>query len=593
VVRHLSRHGRLYGFVLLGAAAAAVVGYLTAQNPHAGQAHVAVPLRVAIVAAMVAVGAYAQTNTGQARLGAMLIGAGLFASLWLLNGSKEPILFSVGLLLAGLAPPVFAYLLLAYPGGRLRSDARRRLLVWSGGAMVALWTFLVVTHAKPALTTPLVSCGHHCPQNVFFSGSAGSVVTSVATAGLWLSWIALACGTPVLLFATSRRGSQPVRRSFVPIEIAAIASGVLWLGFVVSHVARSRSAGPLGAAYVETALLVPLAILAALFVERLAMGRALATFVRRLEERPDVPPEALLAHALGDPSVEIAYYQPTLGGYVDASERPVLAPEGDERRAVARIERRGMPVAAVSYDAGLSDQATFVEAAGAVAVLRLEATRLEANLTEANRELAASRRRLVEAADNERQRIERDLHDGVQQYVLGLRLRLDVAAETIRGDPARGEQMVSAIGLQVDDLLAALRSMAAGIYPSILTERGLKDALAAAVRQLGCPASLHTFGLKRYSEDVEVAVYFCCLEAIQNEVKHAGPDANPRMRVWHVGEILAFDVRDSGVGFDPLRSPAGNGLINMRDRIEAVGGRLWVGSHPGRGTWVRGRIPLD
>jgi signal transduction histidine kinase len=180
----------------------------------------------------------------------------------------------------------------------------------------------------------------------------------------------------------------------------------------------------------------------------------------------------------------------------------------------------------------------------------------------------------------------------VQQYVLGLRLRLDLAAEAFRAEPARGEQMLGAIGTQVDELLAALRSFAAGIYPSILTERGLKAALESAVRQLACPVSLHTFGLGRYPEDVEVAVYFCCVEAIQNIVKHAGPDPDPRVRVWHLGDALAFDVRDSGVGFDAASQPVRHGLVNMHDRIEAIGGSLWVGSQAGRGTWVRGRVPL-
>jgi signal transduction histidine kinase len=378
-----------------------------------------------------------------------------------------------------------------------------------------------------------------------------------------------------------------------PVELVAVVSAVLWLAFAASELAGARAAHSLGTIFIYAAVAVPLAILAALFVERLTVGRALATFVTRLGEHPNSAPEALLAHALKDPSLQIAYYRTSLRGYADSDGHPVPAPDGDERRAVALIGGHGTPVAAITYDAGLSDQAAFVEAAGAVALMRVEATRLQDDLTEVNQQLAASRLRLVEAADSERQRIERDLHDGVQQYVLGLRLRLDLAAEAFRADPARGEQMLGAIGTQFDELLAALRSFAAGIYPSILTERGLKDALESAVRQLPCPVSLHTFGLQRYPEDVEVAVYFCCVEAIQNTVKHAGAGADPRVRLWHVGETLAFDVRDSGVGFDAVQQPVRNGLINMHDRVEAVGGRLWVHAQAGRGTWVRGRVPLD
>jgi signal transduction histidine kinase len=590
--RRVSLHWRLLAFVMLGAAGATIVGYLVAQNPHAAPAHIAVAVRVTIILTLVGAGTYAQTSTGQARLGILLLAAGLYASLWLLNGSKEPLLFTVGMLLGGLGPTVFAFLLLAYPSGRLRSDGERRLLIGVGVPMLILWTLLVLTSAHPPLRTPLLDCGSHCPRNVLFVGSTGSGVASVAKLALWVCWVGLACGTPVLLARSLRRGAEPLRRSFVPVEIAALASAVLWVAFAASRVSGSKAASALGAAYVETALAVPVAILAALFVERLSMGRALATFVSGLSEHPHATPDALLADALKDPSVEIAYYEAGTGAHVDANGHPVSVPEDDAGRAVARIERHGAPVAAVSYDAALSDQAEFVEAAGAVALMHVEATRLEADLIESNRELAASRLRLMEAADTERQRIERDLHDGVQQYIVGLRLRLDLAAEAIRDDPTRGARMIGAIGRQVDELLGALRSFAAGIYPAVLTERGLKDALGSVVRRASVPVSLHTSGLGRYPEDVEVGVYFCCQEAVQNISKHAGPDAGATMRVWRIGDALAFDVRDSGVGFDPVRTPAGHGLTNMRDRIEAIGGTLRVSSQTDRGTWVRGRVPL-
>ena len=158
-VRHWAGHRRLLAFVVLGAAAAGVVGYLVAQNPHAAPAHIAVPLRVAIIAALVAGGACAQTSTRQVRLATLLVAAGLYASVWLLNGSSDAILFSVGMLLGGLGPAVFAYLMLAYPSGRLRSSAERRLLLWAGGAMFVMWTFLVLTTPPPAVRTPLLDCG--------------------------------------------------------------------------------------------------------------------------------------------------------------------------------------------------------------------------------------------------------------------------------------------------------------------------------------------------------------------------------------------------------------------------------------------------
>jgi signal transduction histidine kinase len=244
------------------------------------------------------------------------------------------------------------------------------------------------------------------------------------------------------------------------------------------------------------------------------------------------------------------------------------------------------------YDARLADQAAFVQAAGAVAMMHLEATQLQAQLRASTRELVASRLRLVEAADAERQRIERDLHDGVQQQIVALRIKLDMAAETLAEDPGRTERMLAAIGRQLDDLLVALRSFARGIYPSVLAERGLKDAIAAAARAAPIPVTITATEVGRYPEDIEVAIYFCCLEAIQNIIKHAGPNINASVRLWQLDNWLRFEVRDSGVGFDLDAARDGSGLVNMRDRIEAVGGTLWVITRPTKGTAVLGRVPI-
>jgi signal transduction histidine kinase len=244
------------------------------------------------------------------------------------------------------------------------------------------------------------------------------------------------------------------------------------------------------------------------------------------------------------------------------------------------------------YDATLADQAEFVHAAGSAAAIRLEAAQLEAELRASTHELEASRRRLVEAADSERQRIERDLHDGVQQHVLGLRLKLDLAGEAIRADQASGLRMLSAVGQQLDELLGTLRLLARGIYPSILSERGLAEALTSVAFNVAIPVSVRVRGVGRYAEEIEVAVYFCCIEALQNITKHCGPTANASIHVGERDDSLVFSVRDSGPGFNPGAAKRGKGLTNMSDRIAAVGGTLRVRSFPGRGTIVRGHVPI-
>jgi len=198
----------------------------------------------------------------------------------------------------------------------------------------------------------------------------------------------------------------------------------------------------------------------------------------------------------------------------------------------------------------------------------------------------------VDMAHAERRRLERDLHDGVQQHLVGIRIKLDLAAETIKGDPAQGEQVLASVGRQLDDVLQEVRSLARGIYPSLLSERGVVEALRAAGRSAPRPVAVHSRSVGRYPEEIEVAVYFCCLEALQNVIKHAGPDASASIALSELGPLLRFEIRDSGVGFSSSEMPQGAGLTNMHDRIEAVGGRLEVLSRRGRGTTVRGSVPV-
>jgi signal transduction histidine kinase len=149
------------------------------------------------------------------------------------------------------------------------------------------------------------------------------------------------------------------------------------------------------------------------------------------------------------------------------------------------------------------------------------------------------------------------------------------------------------VGKQMDGALQELRLLARGIYPSVLHERGLVDALRSMAFNSPISVVVRGIGIERYPEDVEVAVYFSCLEAVQNVVKHAGPDAEVTIHLWQEGPRLFFEVRDSGRGFDPVEASRGAGLTNMRDRIEAVGGRLTITSSPGQHTSVRGAVPVE
>ena len=319
------------------------------------------------------------------------------------------------------------------------------------------------------------------------------------------------------------------------------------------------------------------------------MGQALAEFVSQLARMPAADPEALMAAALRDPSLKVAYRRRGRGTYVDSAGNRCGAVGG--RTAITWIERDQQPVAAV-YTTRSSRATSVRPGAGAAALIRLEKTQLEADLRASTADLAASRVRLMETAHAERRRLERDLHDGVQQHLVGLRIKLEMAAETIKEDPERGERALASVGRQMDDVLQELRSLARGIYPSLLHGCGLREALRAAARNSPAEVAVRAPGIGRYEEDLEVAVYFCCLEAMQNVVKHAGPDAATTITLALDGSRLCFEVHDAGIGFDPAEAPRGHGLVNMRDRIEAVGGTLVVTARKGVGTSVRGRVPI-
>jgi signal transduction histidine kinase len=572
---------------VLGTLAAAGVAATTAKNPLAAPAGAAVELRVATIVALIAAGLFAQTSKLQARMGGLLIGMGFLSVPWLLNGSGNRVLFSIGVICSSWMPLAFAYLMLAHPTGRLFSRREARFLWLTGGALAMLWLLGVLMTDQPPVRMPLVQCAPHCPPNVFSLGSADDAV-GVVKAAIGIAGVSLTVGTPMLLAHRARMSPAPVRRSLLPVLVVASAWPILSVAYMASVTFGLDSSSTLGALSVATAVAVPIAILAGLGRERLFMGQTLAEFVNQLVRLPHVDPEALMAAALRDPTLKIAYRRPGPGTYVDSHGAPVSVSPDD--KAIAWIERGGMPVAAVLYNPDLLGDERFVQAAGAAALIRLETAQLEADLKASAADLAASRVRLMEMAHAERRRLERDLHDGVQQHLVGLRIKLEMAAHSLKDDPTQGERVLVSVGRQMDDILHEVRSLARGIYPSLLTERGLSEALRAAARN--SPIAVEVRGrVRRYPEDVEVAVYFCCLEALQNVAKHAGPDAMATVTLSEDTRELSFEVRDSGVGFNPKTVLSGSGLINMRDRADAVGGTVEVSSRRGRGTSVRGNVP--
>lgn len=225
--------------------------------------------------------------------------------------------------------------------------------------------------------------------------------------------------------------------------------------------------------------------------------------------------------------------------------------------------------------------------------VRLDAE-LQASLRELelrNVELQASRARIVHTADESRRQIERNLHDGVQQHLVAMAVKLRIARQLAETDAERAETLLQEVGGDVETTLGELRELAHGIYPPLLRERGLGEALRAAANRSLLPLSVGVDGVGRYPVEVEAAVYFCCLEAIQNAGKYAGADATIDLRVAEHRGQLVFSVADNGNGFDTA-GPVGHGFVNMRDRLGAIGGQLTLTSSLGAGATVEGTVPL-
>jgi signal transduction histidine kinase len=207
-------------------------------------------------------------------------------------------------------------------------------------------------------------------------------------------------------------------------------------------------------------------------------------------------------------------------------------------------------------------------------------------------ELRASRARLAAAADAERRKLERDLHDGTQQHLVALAVNLQHARQLAESNPAGLEPLLAEIGRSVREALESVRELANAIYPPLLLDLGLAEALRAAASASGIPTRVEVAALEPYAPEVEGAVYFCCLAALRHAASHAGSGAHATVRVWGEPNTLLFEVVGDDASFDQRAPLNGAGLTEVRDRVGAVGGRLTISAEPGHGTRISATIPL-
>jgi signal transduction histidine kinase len=264
---------------------------------------------------------------------------------------------------------------------------------------------------------------------------------------------------------------------------------------------------------------------------------------------------------------------------------------------VVEVRRQGELLGALAVTKRAGESLTPVEEKllddlAAQAGLVLKNVGLTAELLQRLEELRASRQRLVAAQDEERRRLERNLHDGAQQNLVALKVKLGLAEALAEKDPARAKELVAQLKTDADEALETLRDLARGIYPPLLADKGLVAALESQARKATVPVEVIADGVGRYPQEIEAAVYFCCLEALQNVQKYAEASA-ATVRLRDTDRRLEFEVADDGIGFDPASASKGSGLTNMSDRLDSLGGRLEFEAQPGAGATFKGSIPLE
>jgi signal transduction histidine kinase len=508
--------------------------------------------------------------------GFLRLGAGL-------DGSQDAVLFAVGHALEVTYLAGVIYVVLAFPSGRLETSPHR-------------WLFgLAIVAVGPLDVARLVFGGHDpqgcvgCPTTLVIEvvDSPGTVAAvEVVLFGLGGF---VAASAFVVLLRRWHRASARLRFAIAPVLWVGAASFVAVFLMVTNHVLEEPTGD---APHVLLDILtasVAFAFLIGLGRTRLARS-AVADLVVELGNTPG-PGElrAALARALRDPSLAIAYWLPDSQRYVDAEGHPVVLPYPDgEERSVTMVRRHDRTIAALVHDPALREDRQLVESVCAAAALAMENERLQAQLRARLEELSASRTRIVEASLAERRRIERDLHDGSQQRLVSVAMTLGLVDSKLGSDPDGAHAFLREARTGLSGALEDLRELSHGIYPGILTERGLAPALDELAARAHQPVEVEVSVPERLPDQVETAAYFVVSEALTNAAKHAAA-ADVRVLARLLDGQLVIRVADDGAGGADLGH--GSGVRGLRDRVEALGGRLEFTSPPGAGTVVEVEIP--
>lgn len=570
------------------------VTWALASTP-ASTRNIALPVFVLGAGAMFGSGLADLSRARDVHIARALMVAGVLWSLSALAASQEPLASSAGHVSTWCGDLAIAYLLLSYPSGRLVDPTARALFVAATLLVGVLFlpTALLAQFPHPA---PWTTCTEHCPHNAFLLGLSPPTLVLDLVYGLRdVLVVVLFAAIAAMLVRHARQAQHLLGQLYAPVAAFAVLQlAVFALYFPL------RAAAPdsglvlvLGWTFVFALPATGLACRTGRLYRRIRTANVLEHVARSLKDSRSAADVSLgLAGALQDPSLRILHSVPgDYQAWIDESGAPVLLAQAAADQQVTEVASGSWRIA-VLHDGSMAEDRPLVLAAASYALTVLENHSLTGELRNSLQELAESRASRLTAEQDTRQKIERDLHDGAQQRLLALRLKLGLVASDLAGRDPAGAEALGALEVDVDAAIDDLRSLARGIYPYLLVGTGLREALRATGRSAAIPTRVLADRLGRYSPDIETTVYFSCSEALQNAAKHAVSATGVTISVWQDRD-LHFEVRDDGEGFDVDTTPQGTGLRNLTDRLAAVGGTMRIESAPGHGTALSGSIPLS
>jgi len=524
------------------------------------------------------VGAFAAARRPRNRTGLLMVAAGLTWFLPDLEYLPSDVAFTVGDLLGIVCFAVIGHLVVAFPSGRLTTRLDRGVVA-AGYAWAILGNLLTECFLAWPQSRSLLALH----RDAHLNGIAGTAQQAVN--------VALAALTFAVVMGHRRRATEAGRRAIAPALWASlpILTLVVALNVVGLAISPDWLTAALPALTPVALMTLPVAFLAGLArsnLARLAVGHLVVEL--RDAPAPDRLRDAL-ARTLHDPTLALAYRVAGRDEWVDPDGNPISLPRQGDRRSCTVLERDGRPVAALVHDRSLDDDPALVGSVAAAAALALENERLQAEVRARLAEVRASRARIVEAAEAERRRVQRDLHDGAQQRLVALGLHLGLTRDRAATQPMETTQQ--ALQQAADELRAAveeLRELAGGLHPAILGEAGLGPALQALAERAPLPVRVLATPDRRLPDGVEAAAYFVACEALTNVAKHARA-RSASISAQCQGGTLVLTVHDDGDGGAAVSR--GSGLCGLQDRVAALDGRLRIDSPPGSGTTLTAELP--